>query len=216
MSFKDKKYTVIKNAISKELAKFVYDYFCNKRKVARFYFDNGYLAPWRTEFGVWTDEQIPETYSHYGDIAMETLLQNLIPLMQKETELKLIPTYAYARIYKKGDILKRHKDRVSCEISTTLNLGGDLWPIYLEPNKNVGIPGQNGFTAESNNPGIKVDLEPGDMLIYQGMVLEHWREKFEGENCAQVFLHYNNVVTQGKQNIYDNRPMLGVTSEFKK
>ena len=216
MSFKDKKYQVIKNAISKELADFVYKYFCNKRKVARYYFDIGYLSPWRTDFGVWNDEQIPETYSHYGDLAMETLLEKLLPLMQKETGLELIPTYAYARIYKRGDVLKRHKDRASCEISTTLNLGGDPWPIYLEPNKNVGIPGKDGFTAQSDNPGIRVDLEPGDMLVYQGIVLEHWREKFEGANCGQVFLHYNNVATQGKENLYDSRPMLGLVSIFKK
>ena len=29
-------------------------------------------------------------------------------------------------------ILKRHKDRPSCEISTTLNLGGDPWPIFID------------------------------------------------------------------------------------
>jgi hypothetical protein len=58
--------------------------------------------------------------------------------MEKQTGLKLIPTYSYARIYKKGDILHRHKDRFSCEISTTLNLGGDSWPIYIEPNPKMG------------------------------------------------------------------------------
>ena len=56
----------------------------------------------------------------------------ILPKMQKETGLELIPTYSYARIYKKGDILKRHKDRPSCEISTTLNLGGDPWPIFID------------------------------------------------------------------------------------
>ena len=64
------------------------------------------------------------------------------PDMEKATGLKLYPAYTYARIYKKGDELKRHKDRFSCEISTTMNLGGDDWPIYLEPNENV-IPGVN-------------------------------------------------------------------------
>jgi len=216
MSFKDKKYTVVKSAISKELAKFVYDYFCMKRKVTRFLFDEKYLSPFREEFGTWADQQIPNTYSHYGDIAMETLLQNLLPVMEENTNLKLIPTYSYARIYKKGDILHRHKDRPSCEISTTLNLGGDSWPIFLEPEKNVGIPGENGITAFSENPGIKIDLEPGDMLIYSGCIFEHWRETFEGENCGQVFLHYNNIETQGESNKFDKRPFLGLPSKFKK
>ena len=35
-------------------------------------------------------------------------------------------------LYKQGDELKRHKDRPSCEISTTLNLGGDPWPIFID------------------------------------------------------------------------------------
>ena len=47
--------------------------------------------------------------------------------MEKETGLSLYPTYVYVRIYKKGDILHRHKDEFSCEISTTMNLGGDKW-----------------------------------------------------------------------------------------
>ena len=76
------------------------------------------------------DGQIPNTYSQYANIAMETLLLKCQPDMEKATGLKLYPAYTYARIYKKGDELKRHKDRFSCEISTTMNLGGDDWPIF--------------------------------------------------------------------------------------
>tara|TARA_R100000808_G_scaffold24772_1_gene58201 strand:+ start:3339 stop:4010 length:672 start_codon:yes stop_codon:yes gene_type:complete len=212
--FKDKKYSVIKNAISKELADFIYNYFLLKRRVASTFFQKNYISPYCEEWGHWTDKQVPNTYSNYADIAMETLLQQLKPKMEKETGLHLIETYSYARIYKHGDVLKRHKDRPSCEISTTLNLGGDPWPIYLEPEKNVGLPDKSkGITNESNNPGIKIDLKPGDMLIYSGCIFEHWRETFEGEDCAQVFLHYNNVDTQGHDNIYDNRIHLGLTKE---
>jgi hypothetical protein len=138
MSFEKNGYLVIKKAISPEIADFVYKYFSLKRKVARTLFDNKYISPMTEYFGVWNDQQVPETYSHYADIAMETLLTEVKPIMEKETKLKLIETYAYARIYKKGDILHRHKDRFSCEISTTLNLGGDNWPIYINPNKEEG------------------------------------------------------------------------------
>ena len=124
-------------------------------------------------------------------------------------------SYAYARIYKKGDILHRHKDRFSCEISTTMNLGGDEWPIYLEAKKNVGTP-DDGFPAQSNNKGTKVILKPGDMLVYKGMILEHWREPFNGEDCAQVFLHYNNVESpNAEENMFDGRPHLGLPPYFK-
>ena len=204
MSFKKNKYKVLKQAISPELAKFVYSYFLNKRNTARFLFDQKYLSPFNTEYGVWNDEQVPNTYSHYSDMAMETLLQTLNPKMESETGLKLYPTYSYARIYKKGDILARHKDRYSCEISTTLNLGGEPWPIYLDP------------TGRKGQAGIKVDLEPGDMLIYSGCDLEHWREEFKGDNCGQVFLHYNkNNSKIAKENYLDKRPILGAPAWFK-
>ena len=216
MSFKKNKYCVIKEAIPKQLAEFVYNYFMMKRQVARTLFDTRFISPFTTEFGVWNDSQVPNTYSHYADIAMETLLIRCLPIMEKTTKLKLNPTYSYARIYKKGDRLDRHKDRFSCEISTTLNLGGDPWSIYLEPKKNVGIPDGKKYTLTSNNKGISINLKPGDMLVYQGMILEHWREEFTGDNCAQVFLHYNNKKSEdADKNMYDTRKHLGLPSWFK-
>ena len=85
MSFQKNKYTVIKKAISKELADFIYKYFCNKRNVARFLFDKRYISPFTDYSGIWNDEQVPNTYSHYSDIAMETLLQQVKPIMEKHT-----------------------------------------------------------------------------------------------------------------------------------
>ena len=217
MSFQKNKYCVIKEAIPKQIAEFVYNYFLMKRQVARTLFDTRYISPFTTEFGVWNDEQVPNTYSHYGDIAMETLLLAVQPKMEKLTGLKLNPTYSYARIYKMGDELKRHKDRFSCEISTTMNLGGDDWPIYLSPNENVGAPDGKNITAASKAKGVRVDLKPGDMLVYRGVELEHWREKFKGKQCIQVFLHYNNRKTKGsRDNMFDKRPHLGLPSWFKR
>jgi hypothetical protein len=218
MSFEKNGYLVIKKAISPEIADFVYKYFSLKRKVARTLFDNKYISPMTEYFGVWNDQQVPETYSHYADIAMETLLTEVKPIMEKETKLKLIETYAYARIYKKGDILHRHKDRFSCEISTTLNLGGDNWPIYINPNKEEGgVNSKTGSYVASKNKGIKVDLNPGDMLVYKGNFLEHWRDAFKGTDCGQVFLHYNNKATKGSEdNRFDKRDHLGLPSYFKK
>ena len=165
---------------------------------------------------------MPNTYSHYADTAMETLLLAVQPKMEKLTGLKLNPTYSYARIYKKGDILHRHKDRFSCEISTTMNLVGDSWQIYLEAKKNVGNSndidpntGKN-YLVETKNEGTKVTLKPGDMLVYKGEILEHWREVFLGSNCAQVFLHYNDIKSEGaEKNMFDGRPHLGLPSYFK-
>jgi len=204
MNFKKNKYTVIKEAISKDLAAFLANYFTMKKQVFDTCIKKKYVSPFETLLGSYDDIQVPNTYSHYSDIAMETLMLKCQPEMEKATGLKLYPAYTYARIYKKGDELKRHKDRFSCEISTTMNLGGDNWPIYLEP------------SGEKGKKGIKIDLKPGDMLVYRGCDLEHWRQKFKGKECVQVFLHYNNCKTPGaKNNMFDKRPHLGLPNWFK-
>jgi len=203
--FQKNKYVVIKKAIDKDLALFLYNYLIMKKQVARTCFDYRYISPFEDMLGNWSDTQIPNTYSAYSDIAMETLMLKCQPIMEKTTGFKLYPAYSYARIYKKGDELKRHKDRFSCEVSTTLNLGGDDWPIYLEP------------SGEDGKKGTKIILKPGDMLVYYGCDLEHWREPFKGTDCAQVFLHYNNQKTKGsKQNMFDGRIHLGLPNWFKR
>ena len=224
--FKKNKYTVIRQAISKDLAAFVANYFIMQKQVYDTCRERRYFSPFEHIIGHYEgkDEQIPDTYSQYANIAMETLLLKCQPEMEKVTGLKLYPAYTYARIYKKGDILKRHKDRFSCEISTTMNLGGDDWPIYLNPNPKAGHTYGAPFGdhqiqqySPTKDKGIKIDLKPGDMLVYSGCELEHWREKFKGKECVQVFLHYNNRKTPGaKDNMFDKRPHLGLPSWFKR
>ena len=171
------KYKVIKKAVSYELANFCYNYFLLKRDAVRFMYDNNIIAQ-NSIHGSWVDPQVPGSYSIYGDHVMETLLMKVLPVMKQKTGLDLVPTYSYARVYQTGAELKRHKDRPSCEISTTLNLG--------------------------------------DMLMYSGCELEHWRKPFEGKLCGQVFLHYNHANGRfAKSNLYDKRPMLGVPSGIK-
>lgn len=205
MSFKKNKYIVIKKAISKDLAIFISNYFNIQKQVYDTCRQHNYISPFENIIGHYepTTGQIPNTYSQYSNIVMETLLLKCQPKMEEITKLKLYPAYSYARIYKKGDILHKHKDRFSCEISTTMNLGGDGWPIYLKPFKKA-------------SKDIKVILKPGDMLVYRGCDLEHWREEFTGNQCVQVFLHYNNVKTQGAENNkFDRRPHIGLPSWFK-
>ena len=205
--FKQKKYTVIRQAISKELAAFIANCFSIQKQVYDTCLKERYISPFEDMLGRYeaSNQQVPNTYSHYSNISMETLMLKCQPQMEKVTGLKLYPAYTYARIYKKGDVLKRHKDRFSCEISTTMNLGGDDWPIYLEP------------TGERGKKGVRIDLKQGDMLVYSGCELEHWREEFKGKECVQAFLHYNNTKTKGaKKNMFDKRPHIGLPSWFKK
>jgi|TARA_R110000803_G_scaffold32983_1_gene72341 hypothetical protein len=197
------KYQVIKKAISFELANFILNYFLLKKDAVKFMYDHNIIYD-NGMFGTWNDNQVPNTYSHYADQVMETLLIKVLPIMKKETGLDLIPTYSFARVYEKGSELKRHKDRPSCEISTTIHLGGDPWPIFIDPTGKIG------------QKGNKVLLEVGDMLVYSGCDLEHWREPFQGNICGQVFLHYNHVNGQfADKNKFDGRPMLGLPTIVK-
>ena len=209
--FRINRYQVIKKALSYELANFCLNYFLLKRDAVEFMYKNNFHSE-SSLLGTWNDQQIPNTYSHYGDFVMETLLVKMLPVMKQHTDLDLIPTYSYARAYKKGDILKRHKDRPSCEISTTLHLGGDPWPIFIDGTGADNVIDEYKNIHKPNAPeGTKVLLEVGDMLVYSGCELEHWREPFEGNICGQVFLHYNHVNGSfTTKNKFDGRPILGI------
>jgi len=206
------KYKVIKNAIDSTLAEFCSNYLRLKKECYLTLNKTNNLVPYANTMGEYPDGQCQNAYATYGDIAMETLLVMLKPTLEYYLKMKLIPTYAYARVYDKGSELFRHKDRMSCDFSTTLNLGGDEWPIFIEPDEKKGKNTNKGYVTE-NTKGKKIILNQGDMLIYRGCLLEHWREKFNGNYCSQVFLHYNNA--QNKENLFDGRVHLGLPGFMK-
>mgnify|MGYP001230495182 FL=1 len=212
MSFKKNKYQVLRNAISKDLAAFCYKYLQISAEADHWMLNNGVTHSGNKLVGNFNDPQVPNSYAKYADRVMETLLVDTIKVMQKKTGLRLVPTYSYCRLYKTGNILKRHKDRPSCEISTTLNLGGDPWPILIDPTGSDNVIDEYKNIHKPGAPkGVEVNLKPGDMLIYSGCELEHWREPFKGKLCGQVFLHYNHADGRfAKTNLYDKRPMLGI------
>lgn len=129
----------------------------------------------------------------YADKIMESLLLKKQNIMEKETNKKLLPTYSFWRMYTKYSDLKKHKDRESCEISVTVNIGSDgtPWPIFIE--------------------GTSVQLKQGDAVIYLGCELTHWREPFLGDWCAQCFLHYVDANGKNKEWEKDKRPYWGVS-----
>ncbi len=203
-------FTVIEGVIPKDIAYFCERYIRLKQRVLQTFIDKNYVSPFQFEHGWIQDPDVENSFGLYGDVAMEVLLVELLPAMQEIVGAKLVPTYAYARMYHPNSILYKHKDRDSCEISTTLNLGGDPWPIYINPNPQEGAPPQKG---PSTSKGIKIDLKPGDMLVYKGKILEHWREIFKGKSCFQVFLHYNRKDAK-ENNLFDGRPHLGLPDDI--
>lgn len=195
--FDDMKYKVVKKAVDKNIASMFTDYIFLKQHVAAKLFQDGFIPSYEKTWGVWTDPQAPLSYSCYSDIFAETLLLNLHPLIEKKTNKKLLPTYSYVRIYKKGDVLKKHKDRESCEVSATLNLYGSKWPIYFK---------------DKEQKIKKVILNEGDLAIYKGCELEHWRDELQQDFCVQVFLHYTNP--NNKHLEFDERGFPGLPEGY--
>jgi len=138
------------------------------------------------------DKTLPGTPSTYADPTMEGLLEHLRPKIEQVCGMALHPTYSYLRFYKRGDSLERHKDRDSCEVSVSLNLGQvprEPWPLYIE--------GTNGTLAAA--------LKPGDAVVYRGIDCFHWREPLKGQKQAQVFLHYVDSDGPNAGNRFDGR-----------
>ena len=159
--FKKQKYVVSPGCLRDPQLSLLYRYACK-----------------RAELGTMNlDDTSPGALSAPGDVFMDGLLQDLVPLAEEVSGLKLFPTFSYFRLYHRGDILEKHRDREACEISLTLCLGYKAerpWPILVE--------GPTGTAS--------IALQPGDGLFYRGMECPHWRESFEGEHTAQVFLNY--------------------------
>jgi len=206
MSFKDNGYILIKNFLSKDMTSFLYEYIKLKQQVTDYYFNIDSPDYNEHKDGYYNDELVADTFSCYSDLAFESLMLHIKPKLEEISNLKLTPTYSYFRFYKTNDELKIHRDKIACEISTTICLGieGDKkWPIYFS--KNV-----------DKSDSIKIITEPGDLVLYRGCDFWHWRDKFEGIKNAQAFLHFNDVNNQYAEFAeYDCRPHLGLPSEYK-
>ncbi len=137
-------------------------------------------------------EGFAETYQTFGDPLTENLLHYLQPKVEETYGKKLTPTYSFWRRYHQGQDCLPHKDRPSCQVSISLNLGGEGghdWAFYVEEQK--------------------VSLEIGQAVLYKGCEEEHWRNSLEYKNHYQIFLHY--IETSGHfypQFKYDCRPGL--------
>lgn len=168
--FKENKYVNVKSIIPKDLCRVATRYALLKEQY---------------EFTPETGEnaQVENAQSVYADTLMETLMSFMLPHMEKHTGLSLCPTYSYYRVYHPGMTLEKHVDRPSCEISTTICLGIE----YINPpssDYNWGM-----YVGENN----MIEQQPGDLIIYRGCEIEHWRDPFIsdiGSYQVQAFFHY--------------------------
>lgn len=186
MNFKEDGYYIIRNFISKDFVDFINQYFFTR------------INAGHSELG---DSQAPNSYVFYGDPLMDTILSESVEKLSDVVGYSLLPTYSYTRLYGKGDELRVHRDRPSCELSATLSLGipkdEKISSIYFS-------------THEDKSDAIEIKLNPGDLCLYRGCDLYHWREPFTQRWYLQSFLHYVNADGPYKNNLYDGRPYLGM------
>jgi len=83
--FKTKKYQVIRGALSKELANFIFNYMMLQRDAVDWMVKNNKVNAYNPFAGTRADRQVPGVYSKYGDWIMETLLMYMIPIMKTKT-----------------------------------------------------------------------------------------------------------------------------------
>jgi len=160
-SLDQKKYKYVKNILSSNMVDFLTSFSLKKNSRVD---DEVPLA-----FGLHSADS--EIYYH--------TLQYLLPIMEKETNLKLKPIYSFNRIYFGGAELVRHKDRDECEISASITLQ------YSYEDKSYKWPLCMG--------DIPIVIETGDGVIYKGREIEHWRPVFTQFNKSwhhQLFVHY--------------------------
>lgn len=122
------------------------------------------------------DSQAPNSHAEYNYMPFVRLLVKKVPEVSFIFGEDVLPTYAYARVYKNGSVLERHRDRPACEVSLTVNLSKSHdWPIYFQR-----PDGSENF----------IELNPGDAVLYMGCIADHWRGQFIGDEYTQVFMHY--------------------------
>lgn len=177
--FEEKKYAVVHACVTEPQLSLLYRY-----------------ARRRAELGTMKlDDTSPGALSAPGDVFMDGLLVDLLPLAETVSQLKLFPTFSYFRVYHRGDILARHTDRPACEIGLTLCLGYDAerpWPIMIE----------------CSDAPVSFKLAPGDGVLYRGIECAHWRDAFDGNHIAQVILNYVDQTGPYAEWKYDKRPAL--------
>lgn len=141
------------------------------------------------------DPQCPLSDAIYGAPEFDNLLQKLAKPLGAYIGVDLLPAYTYARIYRPGEVLKLHKDRPSCQYSGTMTLGfsgKQIWPIYFDEEKRH-----------------KLQLGIGEMAMYKGCDVAHWRPEFKGEWQVQVFVHYVDANGPYKHHYADGRKEFG-------
>jgi hypothetical protein len=133
-----------------------------------------------------------EVYSlEYPPMAM--FLWGLTPRVSQVAGIELIPSYAYFRIYQKGDVCRVHSDRQACEhsLSLTVELGDNVpWALSMEK-RHLDEPSPAIDSNFGNEPFSSIPMRAGDGVMYRGVNHRHGRlDPNPNSWSAHMFLHW--------------------------
>lgn len=133
-----------------------------------------------------------EIYAHQY-APMLALLWGLTPRMALVAGCELLPTYAYLRLYRRGDICRVHGDRHACEHSLSLTIAyaeDRPWALSVGARR-LDRPGPATTEDFGTEPYGSVPMHPGDAVAYQGTHHRHGRlEPNPNSWSAHLFLHW--------------------------
>ena len=133
------------------------------------------FAPLTTPVGSIPVVTIPPLNIHMEKLSSIVHRDYLTSIVEKEIDLKIIPTFCYTRKYFQGSVLNSHVDRDACEISLTYCISGPEWEIEM------------GDTT--------IITKKGSGIIYKGCETEHGRSKPSSGEVIQLFAHW--VISDG-------------------
>lgn len=208
MNFNTDGYTIIKSAVHKDVCKLMAEEFRLVRALALE--SNNQNPMYRhpdskeTEYP-FADEMVNSSFSWYSPMCFEALSNSLIKdIVESVIGEEVYPTYSYSRIYCKGAEMKKHVDRSSSEFSVSCCIDVDT----TVPNWPLGVETKNGI--------INVEQEPGDIIIYKGHELPHWREPYHGHEHINAFMFYVRANGPRKELKYDTRKLLGMSPQSRR
>lgn len=142
----------------------------------------------------------PGSYNYYSDLLTETILKLSKNNFEKYTGYNLSPSYSYTRLYVKGNKLSKHRDRKEAQISATMcvDISDKEYPSTIYMSK-----------TNQDEDATPLILNPGDICLYDGSKMWHWRDRIKNDWMLQCFFHYFDADNQNTV-LYDGRSNLGM------
>jgi len=201
LDFVNNRYVVLRNFIPKEIIRMTMDTW---RSIEND--EQSFNAHFRAEDEL--THSTPEAqrkkshgaYNFPPAVGLHTWLKNKL---NGVLDINIQETYSYSRKYYRGASLTAHTDRPSCEISCTFPLAYNTddntpWKIWLN-NEGNWINCQNSSGQEfikshtqDVHRGTALELDIGDVLLYQGPNIPHWRNTLVGDYSYHMFIHFFN------------------------